>query len=58
MHGMQRDPEAKTGGLLRLLFLWLGAVPADPDGRQGQGILLRGGDTGYRCADLLLIVVL
>jgi hypothetical protein len=55
---MQRDPEAKTGGLLRLLFLWLGAVPADPDGRQGQGILLRGGDTGYRCADLLLIVVL
>jgi hypothetical protein len=30
MHRLRRDPAAEAGRLLRVLFLWLGSMPADP----------------------------
>lgn len=38
MHRMRRDIEAQARRLLRILFVWLGAVSADP-----------GGPRQYRC---------
>ena len=44
MHRLRRDAAAKAGRLLRVLFLWLGSVPADPGqalGAVGRSALLR-----------------
>jgi hypothetical protein len=30
MHRLRRDPAAEVGRLLRVLFLWLGSMAADP----------------------------
>jgi hypothetical protein len=34
LQGLWRETEAAAGRLLRVLFLWIGAVPADPGARQ------------------------
>jgi hypothetical protein len=44
MHRLRRDAEAKTRRLLRVLFLWLGSLPAGPGrafGRDGRRLLRR-----------------
>ena len=33
LQGLRREAKAACGRLLRVLFLWIGAVPADPAGR-------------------------
>ena len=43
LHQLRRDVAAEAGRLLRVLFLRLGSVPADPGrafGRDGCGFLL------------------
>jgi hypothetical protein len=44
MHRLRREAAAEAGRLLRVLFLWLGSVPADSgraSGRDGRPFLLR-----------------
>lgn len=41
VHGMRRAAQAKTGRLLRVLFLWLGSLPAH-SGSRGRRIRQRG----------------
>lgn len=39
MHQLRNLAETETWRLLRVLFLWNGALSADPAGRQGQVLL-------------------
>ena len=51
MHRLRHKAEAEAGRLLRVLFLWFGAVPADSGralGRERRGLLLCGVDKGER----------